>query len=80
MVMIDHFAVVQQADGRSLIEITLHEGRNRIVRRIMEAVGYPITRLVRTRVGEVRLGDMRPGAVRPLTRTEVAALYESVGL
>lgn len=80
LVMIDHFAVVQQAEGRSLVEITLHEGRNRIVRRIMEAVGHPINRLVRTRVGSVHLGDMRPGGVRPLTQSEVAALYESVGL
>jgi len=79
-VAVDHFAVVQQAEGRSLVEITLHEGRNRIVRRIMEAIGHPVNRLVRTQVGEVRLGDMRPGAVRPLTRAEVAALYESVGL
>ena len=78
--VVDHFAVVQQAEGRSLVEITLHEGRNRIVRRIMEAVGHPVNRLVRTQVGQVRLGDMRPGAVRPLTRSEVAELYESVGL
>jgi 23S rRNA pseudouridine2605 synthase len=79
-VVVDAFRVVQQGEGRSLVEITLHEGRNRIVRRVLEQVGHPVRRLVRSRVGSVHLGDMRPGAVRPLTRSELAGLYESVGL
>ncbi|HAM24227.1 MAG TPA: MFS transporter [Actinobacteria bacterium] len=76
----DEFELVQQGEGQALVRVSIHEGRNRIVRRLLEAVGHPVTRLVRTQVGQVRLGDMRPGAVRPLTSREIAALYESVGL
>jgi 23S rRNA pseudouridine2605 synthase len=79
-VVVDDFRIVQTNEGRSLIEITLHEGRNRIVRRLLEHVGFPVRRLLRTRVGTVHLGDMRPGAVRPLTRSELAGLFEAVGL
>jgi 23S rRNA pseudouridine2605 synthase len=79
-VVVDAFRVVQAGEGRSLVEVTLHEGRNRIVRRLLDSVGHPVRRLVRTRVGTVPLGDMRPGAVRPLTRSELAGLFDAVGL
>jgi len=59
------------------LEITIHEGRNRQVRRMCEAVGHPVTRLVRTRVGPVRDERLRPGEWRPLTGAETRALYES---
>ena len=75
----DKFRVVEQAGTRALVEITLHEGRKRIVRRLLAAAGYPVSRLVRTRVGPVALGDLRPGATRPLTLTEVGDLYAAVG-
>ena len=58
----------------------LHEGRKHIVRRLLEAVGHPVTRLVRTNVGPVALGDQRPGTLRVLGRTEVGKLYKAVGL
>lgn len=76
----DSFRVVDAAGARMMVELVVHEGRNRIVRRMLEAVGFPVQRLVRTKVGPVSLGDMRPGKVRPLTGAEVAALYAAVGL
>ena len=79
-VTVDGFALVDTLPGRSLVRITLHEGRNRIVRRMMAEVGFPVEALVRTDIGEVALGDMRPGSLRALTRKEVGALYQAVGL
>ncbi|MCX6020774.1 MAG: pseudouridine synthase [Chloroflexi bacterium] len=67
-------------DVISVLELVLTEGRKREVRRICEAVGHPVERLIRVRVGPVRLGALAPGAVRPLTTDEVAALRASVGL
>jgi 23S rRNA pseudouridine2605 synthase len=63
-----------------MVELTLHEGRNHIVRRLLEAVGHPVERLVRTRVGPVPLGDLRPGSMRPLTQRELGELFAAVGL
>ena len=77
---VDDFALVDSLPGRSLVRITLHEGRNRIVRRMMDAVGFPVEALVRTDIGEVSLGEQRPGSLRALTRKEIGALYQAVGL
>jgi 23S rRNA pseudouridine2457 synthase len=55
------------------LEITIHEGMNRQVRRMTAAVGYPTLRLVRTAIGSVRLGDLKPGEWRALTKDEVKA-------
>jgi 23S rRNA pseudouridine2605 synthase len=71
---------VQRAHDRSSLRLVMAEGRKRVVRRMMEAVGFPVKRLVRVRVGPVRLGDLRPGKVRPLLPDEVAALYRQTGL
>ncbi|WP_256789449.1 pseudouridine synthase [Frankia sp. AvcI1] len=76
----DSVQLVDQANGRVMLEIVIHEGRNRIVRRMMETVGYPVHRLVRTRLGAVHLGTLRSGRARHLTRGEVGALYRNVGL
>ena len=76
----DKFRVVEQVAGRALVEITLHEGRKHIVRRMLAAVGHPVTRLVRTQVGPVALGSLPPGATRPLSTREVGDLYAAVGL
>ena len=76
----DDFAMVDALPGRSLVRITLHEGRKRIVRRLMAEVGFPVEALVRTDLGEVSLGEQRPGTLRALTRKEVGALYKAVGL
>ena len=58
----------------------LHEGRKHIVRRLLDAVGHPVSRLVRTTIGEVQLGHQRPGTLRKLTPVEIAQLYRAVGL
>lgn len=60
--------------------VTLGEGRNREVRRLFEAVGLPVSRLIRVRYGPVELGRLHRGASRVLTRSEVNALYDAVGL
>jgi 23S rRNA pseudouridine2605 synthase len=76
----DKFRVVERAGSRALVEITLHEGRKHIVRRMLATVGHPVSRLVRTQVGPVALGTLRSGATRRLTSKEVGDLYAAVGL
>jgi 23S rRNA pseudouridine2605 synthase len=76
----DRFRVVERAGARALIEITLHEGRKHIVRRMLAAAGHPVSRLVRTQVGPVALGTLRSGATRRLSTREVGDLYAAVGL
>jgi pseudouridine synthase len=76
----DKFRVIAQSGARAQVEITLHEGRKHIVRRMLAEVGHPVSRLVRTDVGPVRLGGLRPGATRDLTTKEIGELYAAVGL
>jgi 23S rRNA pseudouridine2605 synthase len=80
IVAVDSFRVVDRNAGRVMIELVLHEGRKHVVRRLLEAVGHPVERLVRTDIGPVSVGELRPGRTRALTRTEVAQLYREVGL
>jgi 23S rRNA pseudouridine2605 synthase len=80
MVRVDGFRLVDSSAGRVLVELVLHEGRKHVVRRLLEAVGHPVERLVRTQVGPVRLGEQRPGKLRPLSSQETALLYKAVGL
>ena len=60
-----------------LLRITIHEGRNRQVRRMFDAVGHPVERLVRTRIGPIVDRRLKPGQWRPLTMAEVRKLQES---
>jgi len=60
----------------SRIRITIHEGRNRQVRRMFEAVGHPVVRLKRLAVGPVTLEGLKPGAIRPLSHQEIVALKQ----
>jgi 23S rRNA pseudouridine2605 synthase len=60
--------------GDDVIELTIHEGRNRQVRRMCQAVGHPVLELVRTRFGTLALDGLAPGAHRRLTAAEVARL------
>jgi 23S rRNA pseudouridine2605 synthase len=76
---VDSFRLVDTLGKTAQVEITLHEGRKHIVRRMMEAVGHPVTRLIRTAVGPIRLGDLRPGGFRHLSNAEIAALFKAVG-
>jgi 23S rRNA pseudouridine2605 synthase len=79
-VRVDSFRVVDAHAGRAMVELTLHEGRKHVVRRLLDEVGHPVRRLVRTAIAEVKLGAQRPGTLRPLTRPELASLYRAVRL
>lgn len=76
----DKFRVLEQSGNRAMVEVTLHEGRKHIVRRMLAEVGYPVSRLLRTTVGPIRLGSLRPGETRDLTTKEIGELYAAVGL
>jgi 23S rRNA pseudouridine2605 synthase len=79
-VAVDDFAVVDAIPGKTLLRVTLHEGRKRIVRRMLAEVGFPVQTLVRTDIGTVSLGEQRPGSIRALRRNEIGELYKAVGL
>lgn len=74
----DKVKLISRGQNKTLLEITLHEGRNRIVRRMMDAVGHPVDRLARTRIGPIRLGVLPVGETRELTREELGALLDLI--
>jgi len=69
--------LVERSPGGTLIEIVLSEGRNREVRRMLEAVGHPVRRLVRTAIGPLMLGRLKPATYRKLKPEEVRELYRA---
>ena len=72
--------LIERAPGGTLIEITLSEGRNRQIRRMLESVGHPVRRLVRTAIGPLMLGRLKPATYRRLKPEEVRDLYRAAGL
>lgn len=76
----DHFRVVQNTGKNYLVEVTLHEGRKHIVRRMLAEAGFPVDKLVRTGFGPIPLGDQKSGWLRRLTNTEVGMLMREVDL
>jgi pseudouridine synthase len=66
--------------GQTWLRIVIHEGRKRQIRRMCAAVGHPVQRLVRVRVGPIELEDLTTGSYRPLTRSELRRLRTAVGL
>jgi 23S rRNA pseudouridine2605 synthase len=76
---VDEFRLVDALGKTAQIEIVIHEGRKHIVRRMLDEVGHPVSRLIRTAVGPIRLGDLRPGGFRHLSNAEIAALFKAVG-
>jgi len=76
----DKVEVLQRGADRSLVRVTLHEGRNRIVRRLFDEIEHPVRQLSRIAIGPVRLGDLKSGALRDLTREELGALLDLVKL
>ncbi|MEW2523116.1 pseudouridine synthase [Actinacidiphila alni] len=76
----DHFRVVQNTGKNYLVEVTLHEGRKHIVRRMLAEAGFPVDKLVRTSFGPIPLGDQKSGWLRRLTNTEVGMLMHEVEL
>ncbi|AOP54094.1 MAG: pseudouridine synthase [Brevibacterium aurantiacum] len=79
-VKVDSFKLVDSTPGKSVVELTLHSGRNRIVRRLLKEVGHPVERLVRTKFGPITLDEQRQGKIRPLRSDEIGELFEAVGL
>ncbi|MCX4551956.1 rRNA pseudouridine synthase [Streptomyces sp. NBC_01387] len=76
----DHFRVVENTGKNYLVEVTLHEGRKHIVRRMLAEAGFPVEKLVRVSFGPIPLGDQKSGWLRRLTNTEVGMLMKEVGL
>lgn len=76
----DEFKVVENIGKNYLVEVTLHEGRKHIVRRMLAESGFPVDRLVRTGFGPIALGDQKSGWLRRMTNTEVGRLMKEVGL
>lgn len=76
----DYVQIVDKNQGYSLVRVELHEGRKHIVRRMLKEAGYPVQRLVRTKLHTVQLGDMKPGSLRALNSNELTSLYKAVGM
>lgn len=79
-VKVDRFKVKETFGDITTVEITVHEGRNRLVRRLMEEVGFPVKELVRTKFGPIRLERLKPGGLRRVKGEDLAALYTAVGM
>ncbi|HET7196165.1 MAG TPA: pseudouridine synthase [Nocardioides sp.] len=72
--------LVTSAPGKSVVELVIHEGRNRIVRRLLDHVGHPVRRLTRTAIGPVGLGRLKGGELRDLTLGELGELLDNARL
>jgi 23S rRNA pseudouridine2605 synthase len=75
---VDRFHVKDRSRGRSLVELDIHMGRNRIVRRLLAEVGHPVRELTRTAFGPLHLGGLGVGKMRDLTQDELGALFDCV--
>jgi 23S rRNA pseudouridine2605 synthase len=76
----DTVKVISSIRGRTLIQLSLHEGRNRIVRRMFDTIGHPVKRLTRTAIGPVRRGNLHTGELRELDQKELGQLLDLVDL
>ena len=72
--------IVEATASKSIVELVIHEGRNRIVRRLLDHVGHPVRRLTRTAIGPVSLGRLGSGELRELTREELGQLLDTAQL
>jgi 23S rRNA pseudouridine2605 synthase len=72
--------VVSTGTDRSIVELVIHEGRNRVVRRLLDALGHPVRRLTRTAIGPVVLRGLSPGALRELSHDELGVLLDAARL
>jgi 23S rRNA pseudouridine2605 synthase len=79
-VQVSSFAVLSAHNDKAIVELVIHEGRNRIVRRLLDEVGHPVRRLTRTAIGPVQLTGLSPGALRELTRDELGTLLDAAKL
>jgi len=72
--------LIEHGSSDSVVEVCIHEGRNRIIRKMFDEVGHPVVDLVRTQIGPIRLGMLKSGTIRPLINKELGTLYSAVGL
>ncbi len=71
--------ILEAQENRTVVEVTIYEGRNRQIRKMFEALGIEVARLKRTKVGNLKLGMLKQGDYRDLTPDEVNSLYELAG-
>lgn len=76
----DFVQIIDTNQGESLIRVEIHEGRKHIVRRMLKEAGFPVQRLVRTKIHTVQLGEQKPGSLRALNDSELRSLYKKVGM
>lgn len=74
----DDIRVLEASAEHSMVVVTLHEGRKRIVRRMLDSVGHPVRRLSRVAVGPVRLGELKPGHLREVRQAELGELFDLI--
>ncbi|HBX82012.1 MAG: pseudouridine synthase [Propionibacteriaceae bacterium] len=74
----DKVKLIQRGGDKTLLTVIIHEGRNRIVRRMFDAIGHPVRRLSRTSIGPVRVGTLAVGEIRELSRDELGTLLDMV--
>jgi 23S rRNA pseudouridine2605 synthase len=79
-VTVSRARIVSHGKGKTIVELVIHEGRNRIVRRLLDHVGHPVRRLTRTAIGPVQLGRLGTGELRDLTLDELGTLLDSASL
>ncbi|GEP32252.1 pseudouridine synthase [Nocardioides szechwanensis] len=79
-VTVSQAKVVTASRDKSIVELVIHEGRNRIVRRLLDHVGHPVRKLTRTAIGPVQLGSLKSGALRDLTLDELGELLDNAQL
>jgi 23S rRNA pseudouridine2605 synthase len=73
----DGARIVGATDVGTQVEVVIHDGRNRVVRRMFDALGHPVRRLVRTHIGPLALAELKPGRLRALSPPEVRTLYKA---
>ena len=73
----DAARIVATTESAAQLEVVIHDGRNRVIRRMFDVLGHPVRRLVRTSIGPLALGELRPGRVRHLASPEVRSLYKA---
>jgi 23S rRNA pseudouridine2605 synthase len=79
-VTVSNARIIEAGKDKSIVEIVIHEGRNRIVRRLMDHIGYPVRRLTRTQIGPVVLRGLLSGEMRDLTLDELGELLDNAQL
>ncbi|MGA8845671.1 MAG: pseudouridine synthase [Nocardioides sp.] len=79
-VAVTRVRIIAATREKSIVELVIHEGRNRIVRRLLEHVGHPVRKLTRTELGPIDLGQLKAGQLRHLTLDELGALLDSVSM